>query len=159
MCSGKRASADKQRAKKANQASLLSVENSYNSSPKKIVEVKDRWVKVRVTMGSGAACHEILEATFPRVKLERKTSPKKFVAANGELFSDLGEKNIPFKTKEANSKVHNIQECECCQTSYFNAKSCPSRKHCRARWKESAHWKHSRREQRCVHNGHVDLLR
>ena len=34
-----------------------------------------------------------------------KTSPKKFVAANGELIKDLGEKNIPFKTNEG------IQRC------------------------------------------------
>ena len=34
---------DKSRAKKANLASLLCVENSHNSSPKKIVEVKDRF--------------------------------------------------------------------------------------------------------------------
>ena len=80
---------DKQRAKNPNQASLLSVESSHNSSPKKIVEVKDRWVKVRVTMDSGAAGHVMLETMFPRVKLERKTSPKKFVAANGKQIKDL----------------------------------------------------------------------
>ena len=78
---------------------------SHNSSPKKIVEVTDRWVKVRVTMDSGAAGHVMLEATFPRVKLERKASPKKFVAANGEQIRDLGEKNMPFKTNEG------IQRC------------------------------------------------
>ena len=75
---------DKQKVKKANQASLLSVENSHNSNTKKIIEVLDRWVNVRVTMDSGAAGHVMPEAMFPRVKLERKTSPKKFVAANGE---------------------------------------------------------------------------
>ena len=31
---------------KDNQASLLSMENSHNSNPKKIVEMKDKWVKV-----------------------------------------------------------------------------------------------------------------
>ena len=40
----------------------------------------------------------MLEAMFPRVKLERKTSPKMFVAANGEQTRD-------FKTNEA------IQRC------------------------------------------------
>ena len=34
------------------------------------------------------------------VKLERKTTPKKFVAANGERIKDLGEKTIPFKTND-----------------------------------------------------------
>ena len=40
----------------------------------------------------------MLETMFPHVKLERKTSPKKFVAANGEKIKDWGGKNIPFKT-------------------------------------------------------------
>ena len=34
----------RQRATKTNQASLLSVESSYDLSPKKIVEEKDKWV-------------------------------------------------------------------------------------------------------------------
>ena len=88
----------KQRADEVNQASLLSVDSSHSSSPQKIVKVKDRWVKVRATMDSGAASHVMLETMFPHVKLNRKTSPKKFVAANGEQIRDLGEKNIPFKT-------------------------------------------------------------
>ena len=96
---------NKPRVKKAYQASLLSVESSHNLSPKKIVEVKDKWVKVRVTTDSGAAGHVMPETMFPRVKLERKTSLKKFVAANGEHIKDLGEKNIPFKTNEG------IQRC------------------------------------------------
>ena len=96
---------NKQRVKRANQAPLLSVESSQSLSPKKIVEVRDKWVKVRVTMESGAAGHVMPETRFPRVKLERRTSPKKFVAANGEQMKDLGEKNIPFKTKEG------IQRC------------------------------------------------
>ena len=41
---------NKRKVKKANQASLLSVENSHNLNPKKIVEVKDKWVKVKVTI-------------------------------------------------------------------------------------------------------------
>ena len=83
---------NKQRVKRANQALLLSVKNSHSSNPKKVVEVKDKWVKGRVTMDSGAAGHMVLETMFPRVYLERKTSPKKFVAANGEQIKDLGEK-------------------------------------------------------------------
>ena len=83
----------------------MSVENSHSLSPKKVVEVRDKWLKVRVTMDSGAAGHVTPETMFPRVKLERKTSPKKFVAANGEQIKDLGEKKIPFKTNEG------IQRC------------------------------------------------
>ena len=75
---------NKRKVKKANQASLLSVENSHNSNPKKIVEVKDKWVKVRVTVDSGVAGHVMPET--------RKTTPKKFVAANEEQIKDLGEK-------------------------------------------------------------------
>ena len=90
----------KQRMKKVSQASLLSVESSHSSSPKKIVEVKDKRVEIRVTMDSGAAGHAMPGTMFPHVKLERKTSPKKFVAANGEQIKVLGEKSIPFKTNE-----------------------------------------------------------
>ena len=35
-------------------------------------------------MDSGTAGHVMLETMFPHVKLGRKTSPKKFVAADGE---------------------------------------------------------------------------
>ena len=84
----------KQRAKKVNQSSLLSVENTQSVSSKKVVETKDKWVKVRVTMDTGAAGHVMPEAMFPNVKLERKTQPKKFVAANGDQIRDLGEKTF-----------------------------------------------------------------
>ena len=51
-------------------------------------------------MDSGAADHVMLEAMFPRVKLECKTSRKIFLAANFEQIRDSGEENIPFKTHE-----------------------------------------------------------
>ena len=38
-------------------------------------------------------------------RIERKTPPKKFVAANGEQIKDLGAKRIPFKTNEG------VQRC------------------------------------------------
>ena len=74
-------------------------------SPMKIVDVKDKRVKVRVTMDSGAAGQVMLQTMFPCVMLKRKTSPKKFVAAKGEQIEYLGEKNFPFKTNEG------IQRC------------------------------------------------
>ena len=37
---------------------------------------------------------------FPRAKLERKTSPMRFVAASGQQIRDLGHKTIPFRTNE-----------------------------------------------------------
>ena len=123
---------DKQRAKKANLASLLSVESSHNSSPMKILEVKDRWVEVRVTIDSGAVGHVMLETMFPRVKLERKRSPKKFVAASGKQIKGWGEKNIPLMTNEGIQRCMTFRCARCCQTSHLNAKGCPSRKHCRA---------------------------
>ena len=80
---------NKRKVKKANQASLLSMVNSHKSNPKKIVEVKDKWVKVRVTMDSGAAGHVMPETMFPRVKLEHKMTPKKFAATNGEQMKGI----------------------------------------------------------------------
>ena len=154
----------KQRAKKVNQASLLSVASSH-SLRKKIVEVKDKWVKIRVTMDSGAAGHVLLETMFPQVKLERKTSPKKFVAANGEQIKDLDEKSIPFNTNEGVQRCTTFRSANvvkpltfCTRSSDLETLLC---------WTEkSAHSKHSRRnsdqagrERWCVHNGHVDLPR
>ena len=96
-------------------------------------------------MDSGAAGHVMPGTIFPRVKLERKTTPKKFVAANGEQIKDLGERYIPFRTNEGNQR-------------------CMSRKIVVLDDKESVHSNQLRRnsdqagrEQRCVHNGHVDL--
>ena len=83
--------------KKAKVASLLSVENSQKPSSKKFIEVKDRWVEVRVTVNYGAAGHVMPEGLFPRVKFERKTPPKKFAAANGERIKDLREKDLHSK--------------------------------------------------------------
>ena len=83
--------------KKADHASPLSVEIAQNSSSKKIIAVQDRWVKVRVTMDSGVAGHVMPEGMFPHVKLERKTSPKIFVAANGRTDYSIQDKRVEFK--------------------------------------------------------------
>ena len=58
---------DKQQGKEAANVSLLIAENNRSSSPKDTI---------RVTLDSGAACHVVLEEMLPRVKLQRKTSPK-----------------------------------------------------------------------------------
>ena len=77
--------------------------------------------------------HVMLEGTFPRVELEQKTSPQRFVAANGEQIRDLGERtNYSIQDKRGNSKMHNIQKCECCQTFHFNAESFMCQNHCGA---------------------------
>ena len=39
--------AEQEKVNKDTQTSLLSMENSHNSHPKKIVAVKDKWVKVK----------------------------------------------------------------------------------------------------------------
>ena len=124
---------EKQKMKRANQVSLLSMESCHNSKTKEITEVKDRWVKVRVTMDSGAAGHVMPETMFPRVKLERKASPKKFVAANGEQIRDLGEKRVPFKTREGTQRSITFRSANVVELSHLNAKSSPSWKRCHAR--------------------------
>ena len=70
------------------------------------------------------------EGMFSRVKLERKTAPKKAVAANGEQFRDLGDETIPFKTNEGIQKCIAFRVCERCLTFHFIAERCPSWKHC-----------------------------
>ena len=124
------------------------------------------WVKVRVTMGSGAAGHVMPGTMFPHVKLERKTSPKKFVAANGEQIKDLREKNIPFKTNKGVQRWVTFRSANFVKPLMSMQKGRPSWKHFCAGRKESAHSKHSRRnsdqagrEKWCVHIGHVELSR
>ena len=41
--------------------------------------------------------HAMLEGMFPRVKLERKTVPQNFVAANGEQIRALCAETLSFK--------------------------------------------------------------
>ena len=64
------------------------------------MEVKDNWVNIRATMDTGAAGHVMLAEMFPRVKLDRTSTTKKFVAASGEQIKDSGGKTIPCKFAE-----------------------------------------------------------
>ena len=64
--------------------SSVTVDHGEQSQFKSEEDCGGERVKVRVTMDSGAAGHVMPETMFPRVKLERKTTPKKFVAANGQ---------------------------------------------------------------------------
>ena len=77
--------------------SLLSVVNNSGASPRK---VKDNWANIRATMDTGAAWHVMPAEMFPRVKLDRTSATKKFVAAIGERMEDLGGKTIPFRSVE-----------------------------------------------------------
>ena len=86
--------------KKLDHEPLLSVENNSGVLPRKIIEVKDKWVNIRATMDTGAAGDVVLTQMFPRVKLDRTNTTKRFVAANGETIEDLGEKTIPLKSVE-----------------------------------------------------------
>ena len=88
----------KMKTEKFAHESLRSVEN--NSCAWKVMEVKDNCLNIKATMDIGAAGHVMPAERFPRVKLDRTTTTKKFVAANGEEIEDLGEKTIPFKSVE-----------------------------------------------------------
>ena len=74
----------KLKMKKFAHESLPSVESNSCASPRKVTEVKDNWVNIRATMGTEAAGHVMPAEMFPRVKLDRTTTTKKFVAANGD---------------------------------------------------------------------------
>ena len=79
---------------------MLSFENVSCALPRKVIEVKDNWANIRATMGSGTAGHVMPAEMFPRVKLDRTSATKKFVAATGERIKELCEKTIPFKSVE-----------------------------------------------------------
>ena len=70
--------------KKVAHESLLSVEDKSCASPRKVIGVKDSCVNIRATMDTGAAGHVMSAEMFPRVKLDRTSTTKKFVAAHGE---------------------------------------------------------------------------
>ena len=95
----------------------------------KIVEVEDKWVKIRVTMGSGAVGHVMPETMFPRVKLERKRTAKS-LWLQMDSKTKTGVRKNPIQDKRGNPEVQNIQKCRCCPTLHFNAKGRPSWKHC-----------------------------
>ena len=75
-------------------------------------------------MDSGAAQLVMPEGMFPRVTLERKTLPKRFVAATGEKDSLL-------KTNEGVQRCITFRSASVVKP-LFNAESCPSGKHCGA---------------------------
>ena len=98
--------------RKASQASFESVENSHNLNSKEIIEVKERQVKVSVTVDSGPAGHVML-----------------FHVSNSSAKHHqrgLGEKNVPFKTNERIQRCITFRGASVVKTSHFNAESCPS---------------------------------
>ena len=101
---------------------------------------------------------------FPRVKLELKTSPKKFVAANGEQIGDLSEKNVHSRTNEGIQKCITFRSAsvvkpliQCKRLSEPETLSFWMK---RIRTFETFETNSGQaaREQRYVHNGHVDWL-
>ena len=95
-------------------------------------------------------------------RLSARHHRKKFVAANGEQIKDLGAKRIPFKTNEG------VQRCKTFRSANVVKPLISMEKVVQAGntvvLEESTHSKHKRwdgdqvgREQRCVHDGHVDL--
>ena len=65
------------KTKKFAHESLLRVEDNSCASPRKVIEVKDKWVNFRATMDTGVAGHVMPTETFPRVKLDRTTTTEK----------------------------------------------------------------------------------
>ena len=102
---------DTQKVKEANHASPLSVEDSQYLNSNKIMNVKDRWVEVRVTLVSGDAGHVMPEVMLPRVKLEGTTSLKRFVAANGEQIKDLAKRLVFSRQTSSSSEVETLWCC------------------------------------------------
>ena len=102
ISNGKKSPARKSKlkTKKFAHESLLSVENNSCASPRIVIEDKDNWVCTRAIMDTETAGHVMPSETFSRVKLDRTSTTKKFVAANGEKIKDLGEKTIPFRSVE-----------------------------------------------------------
>ena len=100
MSNGKSSSAEEtQKLKTAIHASQLSEESNPHLSCKKIIEVKDRWVKVRVTVDSGVAGHVMIEIMFP-LETRAQDRTDNFQAVHGEQNRGLGHKTIPCKTHE-----------------------------------------------------------
>ena len=95
---------ERHKLKKAAHILVPSAEKNQSSSHKKIIDVKDKWVKDGVTIELWSCRIYTLEAMFSRVQLERKTAPKKFVAANGQRIRDLGEMTIRPKTNDGTQR-------------------------------------------------------
>ena len=76
--------------KKLDHEPLLSVENNSGVLPRKIIEVKDKWVNIRATMDTGAAGHVVLAEMFPRVKLDRTNTNKEIRCSNWRKDQRLG---------------------------------------------------------------------
>ena len=83
---------------------------------------------------------------------EEETTIYTCVDANGEQIKDLGEETIPFKTNEGIQRCITFRSAKCCH-------SFSMQKVVRAGSTVVLDEKNPRREQRCVHDGHVDLLR
>ena len=80
-------------------------------------------------MDSGASGHALPDETFARVKLKRKTSPKRFVAANGEKSETLVTRLFHSRqTREFKDASHPIS-ASVVKPLISKQKSCPSQKH------------------------------
>ena len=78
-------------------------------SSRKVIEVKDNWVNIIATVDTGDAGHVIPSEMFPRVKLDRTNTTKKFVAAIGEKTKNLGKNTILFKSIEGVDRCINFR--------------------------------------------------
>ena len=112
---------------------------------KNITDVKDRRLKIRVTINTGAA--GLSGTLVPIVKTEHHGALKKFVTASGEHIRDMAEKTSPFKTSDRSRP----------STKFRSAAVVKLLTSMRKGW-ERQHNSQARREQRCLH-GHVGLPR
>ena len=74
---------------------------------KKITDVKDRWVKLRATMDTGAAGHGMPENIVSNVKLEHTGAPQKSVGASAERITDIGRRRFASQQVKALAEASN----------------------------------------------------
>ena len=99
--------------------SLLGVEMNSCASPRKVLEVKDTWVNISATVDTGAAGHVMLAEMFPRVKLDRTSATKKFVAASEKKSKTWVRK--PYRSSPLKERrCIEIHECKCCEALDLN---------------------------------------
>ena len=80
---------------------LLSVENNKSLKSKTIGEHQSHSGHKEL---QGMSCRQ---RCFPRVKLDRTSTAKKFCAASGDMIKDLGEKTT-IQVRRSSAQVHKI---------------------------------------------------
>ena len=109
-----------------------------------MVEVRDKWVKVRVTMDSGAAGHVMPETMFPRVvSMSAKRHQRSLWPHMESKSKNVVEKTIPFKTNDGIQRCITFRSAKFCQLPSFHCKRSSEPETLWCWMKSSAHSKHS----------------